>query len=273
MFLCKLRQGLSDDFLQVIFEYSSRQATSMAISTVRQSLMQRFVPENIGLNSITKENYIARHIPEFVNELYNANPNISRVIGAIDGTYSYIPKSSNFRTLRQSFSILKSRYLLKLVLIVALGFILDIQGPYFSDSRNNDAAILENEFERDAERMREWFRDGDILIVDRRYRDATELLARLGIIWKMPALLQQGRNQLTIEEANDSQLVTKTRWIVEARNDHIKTIFKFFQQIIPIPHLLNLGDFYRIAGAIINRYRPAIEMQEAIECRIGSSDA
>ncbi|KMQ97459.1 hypothetical protein RF55_2196 [Lasius niger] len=52
----------------------------MAISTVRQSLMQRFVPENIGLNSITRENYIARHVPEFVNELYNANPNISRII-------------------------------------------------------------------------------------------------------------------------------------------------------------------------------------------------
>lgn len=118
----------------------------MAISTVRQFLMQRFVPENIGLNSITKENYIVRHVPEFVNELYNANPNISRVIAAIDGTYSYIPKSSNFRTLRQSFSIHKSRHLLKPVLIVALdGFILDIQGPYFSDSRNNDAAILENE--------------------------------------------------------------------------------------------------------------------------------
>ncbi|XP_025264350.1 uncharacterized protein LOC112637886 [Camponotus floridanus] len=262
MFLCKLRQGLSDDFLQVIFEYSSRQATSMAISTVRQSLMQRFVPENIGLNSVTRENYIARHVPEFVNELYNANPNIPRVIAAIDGTYSYIPKCSNFRTLRQSFSIHKSRHLLKPVLIVALdGYIFDIQGPYFSDSRNNDAAILENEFERDAERMREWFRDGDILIVDRGYRDATELLARLGIIWKMPARLQQGRNQITTEEANDSRLVTKTRWIVEARNGHIKSIFKFFQQIIPIPHLLNLGDFYRIAGAIINRYRSVIEMQ------------
>lgn len=122
---------------------------------------------------------------------------------------------------------------------------------------------MENEFERDAEKVREWFCDGDILNVDRGYRDATELLDRLGIIWKMPALLQQGRNQLTTEEANDSRLVTKTRWIIEARNGHIKLIFKFFQQIIPIPHLSNLGDFYRITGAIINRYHPVIEMQGA----------
>ncbi|EZA56076.1 hypothetical protein X777_03921 [Ooceraea biroi] len=110
-FLCKMRQGLSDDFLKVMFQYPSRQATSMAIATVRQSLMQ-----------------------------------------------------------------------LKPVLIVAPdGYILDIQGPYFSDSRNNNAAILRNEFVRDTERMTRWFQKNDIVIVDRGYRDATELLARLGI--------------------------------------------------------------------------------------------
>lgn len=44
MFLLKLRQGLSDDFLKVIFQQSSRQAVSLAISLVRQSLEKRFVP-------------------------------------------------------------------------------------------------------------------------------------------------------------------------------------------------------------------------------------
>lgn len=47
IFLCKLRQGLSNAFLTVIFNYSSRQNTSMIIPTVRQSLMKRFVPSNI----------------------------------------------------------------------------------------------------------------------------------------------------------------------------------------------------------------------------------
>ncbi|EFN69789.1 hypothetical protein EAG_15490, partial [Camponotus floridanus] len=46
MFLCKMRQGLSDEFLCAMFQYSSRQATSLAVATVRQSLMQRFVPTN-----------------------------------------------------------------------------------------------------------------------------------------------------------------------------------------------------------------------------------
>ncbi|XP_067205331.1 uncharacterized protein [Linepithema humile] len=135
MFLCKMRQGLSDDFLKVIFEYPSRQATSLAIYTVRQFLMQRFVPTNIGLNAITRGDYIQRHVTDFANELYNPEPHIRRVIAYIDGTYSYIPKSSNFRILRQSFCLHKGRHLLKPVLIVAPdGYILDIQGPYFSDS-------------------------------------------------------------------------------------------------------------------------------------------
>ncbi|XP_011688840.1 PREDICTED: uncharacterized protein LOC105450605 [Wasmannia auropunctata] len=70
MFLCKIRQGLSDEFLKVIFQYPSRQATSMAISKVRKSLIQRFVPSNIGFDAITRD-YIERHVTEFVNELYN----------------------------------------------------------------------------------------------------------------------------------------------------------------------------------------------------------
>jgi len=50
-FLCKLRQELSDEFLRVIFNYSSRQATSMTINNVRRSLAERFVPENIGVEA------------------------------------------------------------------------------------------------------------------------------------------------------------------------------------------------------------------------------
>lgn len=57
-FLCKMRQGLSDDFLKIIFGYSSRQNVSIVISYVRLSLMQRFVPINIGLTSISRQEFI-----------------------------------------------------------------------------------------------------------------------------------------------------------------------------------------------------------------------
>lgn len=138
-----MRHRLSDDFLKVIFEYPSRQTTSLAISTVRHFFMQLFAPTNIGLDAITREDYVQKHVTNFANKLY-PEPHIPRVIGYIDDTYSYVPKSSNFRTLGQSFCFHKG-HLLKPVLIVASdGYILEIQGPYFSDSQNNDAAILQN---------------------------------------------------------------------------------------------------------------------------------
>ncbi|KYN19756.1 hypothetical protein ALC57_07909 [Trachymyrmex cornetzi] len=196
MFLCKLRQGLSDEFLKAIFQYPSRQATSLAVAT--------------------------------------------------------------------SYSFHKGRHLLKPALIVAPdGYILEIQGPYFSDASNNDAALLQNEFNNEAARMNEWFRENDIIIVDRGYRDIMDLLTRLGITCKMPAFLQTGERQLSTEDGNESRLVTKNRWVVEARNGHLKSIFKFLAQVMQIQHLPNLGDFYRIAGAIINKYHSLIHMDEA----------
>lgn len=147
----------------------------------------------------------------------------------------------------------KGRHLIKPSFIVAPdGCILAIQGPYFSDSRNNDARILNNEFQRDADNMRGWFHDGDIFILDRGYRDAQPLLRELGIEYKMPAFLGPQQKQLFTEEANESRLVTKTRWIIETRNGHIKSMFKFFDHTIIMSHLHHLGEFYNIAGAIIN---------------------
>lgn len=51
----------------------------------------------------------------------------------------------------ESISIHENRNLLEAILIVVPdGYILTVSGPYFSDARNNDAAILREEFEIDA---------------------------------------------------------------------------------------------------------------------------
>lgn len=142
------------------------------------------------------------------------------------------------------------------------GYILDIQGPYFSNASNNDAKILLSEFQRDIDGMRQWFQEGDIFVIDRGYRDATETLQRMGSKVQMPSLLTNGRIQLTTQEANDSRIVTKTRWIVEARNGHLKSIFKFFKKIIGAQHVFNLKHFLLIAGAIINKHFDPIQMQD-----------
>ncbi|CAB0027907.1 unnamed protein product, partial [Trichogramma brassicae] len=246
IFLTKMRQGLSDEFLTAIFQLSSRQYTSLVVKEVRESLMRRFVPENIGLRAITREQYIERHVTAFANHLYNPRPEDPVAIFYIDGTYTYCFKSTNFRSLRQTYCRHKGDHLVKPALVVAPnGYILDIQGPYFSDAHNNDASMLRHELENN-ENLNNWFRPGDIVIVDRGYRDAIPELEAMGLVCKMPPLLEAGPQQLTTADANEARLVTKTRWIVESRNGHLKSIFKLLNQVQQIQVLPNIGDFIRI---------------------------
>ncbi|XP_058806543.1 uncharacterized protein LOC131672967 [Phymastichus coffea] len=265
-FLCKLSHSLSDDFLCVMFYYPSRQSTGMQIATVRQSLSARFCHGNIGFDAMTREEFIERHVTPFANQLYNHTPQYPRAIVYIDCTYLDIEKSSCFQVLRQSFCVHKHKHLVKPSVIVGPdGYILDIQGPYFSNALNNDARILLNELNRDVNGMQNWFQEGDIVIVDRGYQNSIQTLQGIGLITRMPPLLDRNQNQFRTEEANESRIVTKTRWIVEARNGHLKSIFSFFSNTIPTSHATNLSDFLRIAGAIINRYYGPINMPNANE--------
>ncbi|CAH2088806.1 unnamed protein product [Euphydryas editha] len=54
---------------------------------------------------------------------------------------------------------------------------------------------------------------GDIIIVDRGFRDVKVYLEELG--FKMPAMKRK-RHQLTTDVSNESRFVTKIRWVVEA---------------------------------------------------------
>ncbi|CAB0042484.1 unnamed protein product [Trichogramma brassicae] len=80
----------------------------------------------------------------------------------------------------------------------------------------------------------------------------------------MPPLLEAGQQQLTTADANEARLVTKTRWIVESRNGHLKSIFKLLNQVQQIQVLPNIGDFIRIGGAIINSRIPTFSSNSKI---------
>lgn len=198
---------------------------------------------------------------EFSNTLYNTEPQEQNAIIYEDCTYLDIEKSSCFAALRKSFCVPKNKHLVKPCMLTASdGYIVDIQGPYFSNAANNDARVMVNELENDLNGMREWLQAGDIFVVDRGYRDAVAVLETMGIMFKMPPLLEQGQRQFTTEKANASRLVTMTRWIIEAIDGHLKNIFKFFANRISTAHVRNLSDFLKIAGAIINRYKQRITL-------------
>lgn len=111
--------------------------------------------------------------------------------------------------------------------------------------------------------MRQWFQNGDIVLVDRGYRDCIPFLEQLGIESRMPALLERGQRQLTTEDANQSRIVTILRWVVEARQGHFRSIFKIFDHTFEIQNGKHVGDYYRICGAILNRYHPPITRRDA----------
>jgi len=86
LFMCKLRQGLSDQFLKAMFNYSSRQSVSITIVKVT-FLDRNIVPLNLGYGHITREEYINNHIDDFYNILYNETPENRKAISVIDATY------------------------------------------------------------------------------------------------------------------------------------------------------------------------------------------
>ncbi len=70
------------------------------------------------------------------------------------------------------------------------GHIVECYGPYVA--RNNDSDIIKHVIEEDEEGLRAWTKPGDIQVVDRGYRDATDAYATLGIKAPYPAFIPKG---------------------------------------------------------------------------------
>ena len=75
--------------------------------------------------------------------------------------------------------------------------------------------------------LAQWLSEGDVCVVDRGFRDEFE---DLGLETKIYAYLYKGLSQHTAKEANESRLVTKVRWVVEAYHGRVKT--SYFDKVI-----------------------------------------
>ena len=90
-------------------------------------------------------------------------------------------------------------------------------------------------------------------IVDRGFRDCVDFLNELDMNVFMPNFLYSG-SQHTTEEANNSRLITKIRWIIEAVNGHIKN-WEYFRNIVHNKNIPHIGDDFRIVCAMLNSFR------------------
>ena len=78
------------------------------------------------------------------------------------------------------------------MLVSPTGWILDVHGPYFADGPNNDAHCIITELKDEGKPLRNWLKKGDILLVDRCYRDSLQFLDTIGLVTRMPSYLKKG---------------------------------------------------------------------------------
>ena len=153
--------------------------------------MKKFVPHFLGFSHLSHQTFVQKHATPTAKTLFS-NGNGDCAVLIMDGTYIYVLKSSYHLFQKKTYSMHKNRPLVKPILIVGSdGYILDICGPYYADSHNNDASLTKHLF-RTNEKARKWVQENDVMVVDRGFRDCYDFLHSLNLKVEMSCFLQKG---------------------------------------------------------------------------------
>jgi len=260
MFLMIMRKNLTQDLVGFLFNVS-QPVVSATMHAVKNACLATFVPNNLGVYHLSREDALKKHSIKFVNDVFEKPTNCLPLI--IDGTYFYIEKPGEFGPQSMTFSMHKHRNLLKCMLTVLPdGYILDAHGLYYANGGSNDANILKYLLEYTDLGL--YQDEGDYCIVDRGFRDGVDDLKAYGIDVYMPSLLKKGQERFTVEESTCSRKVTSCRWVVEAVNGRLKNVFKFFGAVIEAGVTGGtIRDLCKIACAILNKFYPPLVKNDA----------
>lgn len=245
----KLRTSHTNAEIAPIFGITTK-VVNLRIRAVREILHEEFVP--LHLHNCTREDLL-EHTTAFSRKLYNVNNDT--VIAELDGTYIYTINSSNYIFQKETYSVQKHRNLVKFMMAVSPNdFIIGAVGPF--SARKNDATILTEILNQPDNVLFKNLRRGDVIVLDRGFRDCVRTLQMRGFVIKTPACTQS--SQLTRQQANTSRKATKTRYVVEVRNGHLKNIWKYFKGVKIHQSLPYLRKDFEIAAALINAFSSLI---------------
>lgn len=204
MFLLLLRNNMKQEIIAFNFS-TTQQAVSKTIDAVSLALEENFVPFHLGYHHITREEAIEKHSITLTSKVLGKSEMKLCVIA--DGTYNYIEKPSDFTLQRKTFSVHKRRNLLKpLYIVFPNGYILEAAGPYFCDSKNNDAANIRHHYENSDLLL--FLDEEDYFLLDRGYRDVVDETVEKNFSVFMPSLLTGKRANFDCDEANASRMVS-----------------------------------------------------------------
>ena len=165
--LFKLKSGLSNGLLSTLCGLYSRRQVAEIVKRAQVALVRDFVPLNVVFHHLTRKDIIDRLTTHVSKQLFS-DPISDTVILVLDGTYKYIQKSSSYKFQRLTYSVYKGRPLVNPFIVTTTdGYIVDVVGPFFSNRRNNDAAILSHIVRTSKGNFTSFMKEQDILIVDR----------------------------------------------------------------------------------------------------------
>lgn len=206
-YLTRLRTGHTYDQIRYSIGGIMPKTLRKYMEKVRTVLSTDFVPKYLGFENLSRE-CIVQNSTEMAKQLYCKRDD-TEAVTIWDGTYIYCNKSQNHNLQRSTYSGQKLRNLVKpMICVTTNGTYIDIFGPF--EAKENDAKIMENVFEKYGNIIIEKSNPGDVMLVDRGFRDCRNLLLQHGFDVKMPEFIQKDdkTGQLTTEKANASRLVT-----------------------------------------------------------------
>lgn len=258
VFLFKLRSGNSNNMIASILGIKYEQLVSDYVDSVLQAF-EKDILQFFGLNFITRETIIAE-TSEIARQLFSLKENELCII--CDGTYIRHQKSQNNVYQKKSYSGQKKVPLCKpFTICTTNGYIIDMVGPF--NGTQNDASIMQH-LMSDANGLPKLLKPNDVIVVDRGFRDVCKTLKQLNYKVLMPAL-KGNRSQLPTDEANQSRLVTKVRWVVEAVHGILKQKYNLLDQKLDNKMLSKLGSLCKIACFLNNRFGKRLISDDGIQ--------
>lgn len=251
MFLMRFRKAATYEYIGDVFGVSRHKVTDH-IEKARIELENNFVPKYLGFDNLSRD-FLLKETTKS-SRILHADNKRETLMTIWDGTYIYCDKSANYEFQKKTFSGQKNRNFVRpMVCVTTNGYIIDILGPF--EAVKNDAKCMLEIMQRN-QYVNGILRQGDVFILDRGFRDCKQELNEMGYIVKMPEFVKKNEpnQQLSTDQANKSRLVTKTRYVVEARNGNIKTIWPIFARPWSTLSLIHVGRDLRIAAALINKY-------------------
>lgn len=244
IFLAKVRSGASNAMLGAIFGLSEStigRYVSSAIEAINDPLVDAYLTPD-------REMVLSHNTP-IASLLLNSDDNKAMIV--FDASYRYVGKSSNFSAQRDLHCAYKTRNLYKPMVGCATdGYIFFVMGP--RKARYNDAKILKKCFDQNQGNLNFALEAGDIMVLDRGFRDVVQFLETKGFQVKISR--GAASSQVGTLEANNNRLITKCRWIIEQVFGRLKMKFKFLEKMAHNGSLEHDFDIWRICCSLLNMF-------------------